>query len=414
MAIRLAWGRDELEHRVAVVTEALRIKKEQAEKATLAKSRFLASASHDLRQPTHALGLFVARLQQFPMEPEQRNVVDSLDASVRSLQDLLDGFLDLSRLESGSVSALFKPVSVGALLESLRPILEPIARAKGLRLRIRPCPWWVRSDPVLLHRMVMNLALNAVRYTERGTVLIAGRLAAGGLGVRVEVWDSGIGIAPDHQQDIFREFFQVDAKPAGRGRAVGLGLGLGLSIVERTAKLLGCHMELRSAAGCGTRFSIVLEQRIAAVQEQVGPVERRAEVFADLADVRVLLLEDDSAARLAAVTLLESWGCAVFSASTTQQACAVVHTEGVPDIIVSDYHLGGGDSGLQAIAAVRGLAQRRVHACLMSGDTDIVLQQNAKSAGLTLLQKPVRPAKLRSLLRRFAASPSPGGSAASE
>jgi signal transduction histidine kinase/ActR/RegA family two-component response regulator len=412
MAIRLAWGRDELEHRVAVVTEALRIKKEQAEKATLAKSHFLASASHDLRQPTHALGLFVARLQQFPMEPQQRDVVDSLDASVRSLQDLLDGFLDLSRLEAGSVSAHLKPVSVGALLESLRPILEPIARAKGLRLRIRPCPWWVRSDPVLLHRMVMNLALNAVRYTERGTVLIAGRLAAGGLGVRVEVWDSGIGIAPDHQQDIFREFFQVDAKPAGRGRAVGLGLGL--SIVERTAKLLGCQMELRSAAGCGTRFSIVLEQRIAAVQEQVGPVERRAEVFADLVDVRVLLLEDDSAARLAAVTLLESWGCAVFSASTTQQACAVVHAEGVPDIIVSDYHLGGGDSGLQAIAAVRGLAQRRVHACLMSGDTDIVLQQNAKSAGLTLLQKPVRPAKLRSLLRRFAASPSPVGSAASE
>jgi signal transduction histidine kinase len=412
MAIRLAWGREELEHRVAVVTEALRIKKEQAERATLAKSHFLASASHDLRQPTHALGLFVARLQQFSMEPQQRHLVDSLDASVRSLQDLLDGFLDLSRLEAGSVSAHMKPVSVGALLESLWPILEPVARAKGLRLRIRPSSWWVRSDPVLLHRMVMNLALNAVRYTDTGTVLIACRLADGGQGLRIEVWDSGIGIAPNHQQDIFREFFQVDAKPTGRGRPMGLGLGL--SIVERTAKLLGCHMELRSAVGCGTRFSIVLDQRIAAVEEQVGPTERRAEVFADLAAVRVLLLEDDSAARLAAVALLESWGCEVLAAATAQQACAVVQAEGVPDIIVSDYHLGAGDSGLQAIADVRSLAQRRVHACLMSGDTDPVVQQSAKAAGLTLLQKPVRPAKLRSLLRRFAASPGSGGARGAE
>jgi signal transduction histidine kinase len=408
MAIRLAWGRDEMAHRVAVVTEALRIKKEQAEEATQAKSHFLASASHDLRQPTHALGLFVARLQQFPMEPQQRQLVDSLDASVRSLQDLLDGFLDLSRLEAGSVSAHLQPVSVGALLESLRPILEPSARAKGLRLRIRPSNWWVRSDPVLLHRMVMNLALNAVRYTERGTVLIACRLADGGQGVRIEVWDSGIGIAPDHQQDIFREFFQVNAKqPVGRGRPMGLGLGL--SIVERTAKLLDCRLELRSAAGCGTRFSIILNQRIAAVAEQVSPAERRAEVFADLAGVRVLLLEDDNAARLAARALLESWGCMVFAAATAQQACAVVQSEGIPDIIVSDYHLGGGDNGLHAIAVVRDLAQYRVHACLMSGDTDVVVQQNAKSAGLTLLQKPVRPAKLRSLLRRFAASPGTGG-----
>jgi len=134
--------------------------------------------------------------------------------------------LDLSRLEAGSVSAHLQPVSVGAMLEYLRPILEPSARAKGLRLRIRPSTCWVRSDPVLLHRMVMNLALNAVRYTERGTVLIACRLAEGGQGARIEVWDSGIGIAPDHQQDVFREFFQVNAKqPVGRGSAHGLGPG---------------------------------------------------------------------------------------------------------------------------------------------------------------------------------------------
>jgi len=161
-----------------------------------------------------------------------------------------------------------------------------------------------------------------------------------------------------------------------------------LSVVERTAKLLGCRLALRSAAGCGTRFSIVLDQRIAALAEQVSPAERRAEVFADLTGVRVLLLEDDNAARVAAQALLESWGCVVFTAASVQQACAVVQAEGVPDIVVSDYHLGGGDSGLNAIAAVREVAQYRVHACLMSGDTDVAVRRTARSAGLTLSRNP--------------------------
>lgn len=406
MAIRLAWGRDEMENRVASVTHALRLKKEQAEDATQAKSRFLASASHDLRQPTHALGMFVARLGQLPMDHQMRHLVTNLDLSVRSLQDLLDGLLDLSRLDAGSIQARSSPMSLAALLESLLPTLEPIAQAKGLRLRIRPTTLWVQSDAVLLQRVVMNLAINALRYTDRGTVLLACRPGFGGRGVRIEVWDSGIGIAQEHQQNIFKEFYQVDVGNALRERAFGLGLGL--NIVERTARLLEAQVSLRSATGCGTRFSIALPHRIVALAEQTPVSGRIAAAVADLIGVRVLLVEDDRAARLAVCELLESWGCVVSPAGNADEARALLQGGHTPDVIVSDYQLGPGDNGLQAIASLRALAQRDVQACLMSGDTDPQLQTDAKNAGLTLLHKPVRPAKLRSLLRRLAASGSAG------
>jgi len=405
MAIRLAWGRDELEHRVEVVTQALRLRKEQAEEATQAKSRFLASASHDLRQPTHALGMFVARLGQLPMDDQMRHLVDSLDLSVRSLQDLLDGLLDLSRLDAGSIQVRLRPLSMGALLESLLVTLEPVAQAKGLRLRIRPTTLWVQSDAVLLQRIVMNLAQNALRYTDRGTVLIACRPDGAGRGVRIEVWDSGIGIAPEHQQDVFKEFYQVNVGSALRERAFGLGLGL--NIVQRTARLLGGRVSLRSAVGRGTRFSVVLPHRILAPSEPTLPTARIAGSVTDLVGVSVLMIEDDNAARLAVCELLQSWKCVVVAAGSADAARDLVRDGLVPDVIVSDYQLGAGDDGLQAIASLRALVGHDVPACLMSGSTAPALQAAAKNAGLTLLHKPVRPAKLRSLLRRLAASGTP-------
>lgn len=403
MAIRLAWGRDEMEQRVAAVTQELRLKKEEAENATLAKSRFLAAASHDLRQPTHALGMFVARLEQLSLDTQTRELVGNLEASVQAMQDLLDGLLDLSRLESGAVQVNVDGVSIGVLFNGLRAALEPIASDKGLRLRVRPTDLWARTDAVLLQRMVMNLGHNALRYTERGTVLISCRAVDAGRNLRIEVWDSGIGISPEHQTEIFKEFYQVGN--ARRDRSYGLGLGL--NIVERSAQLLGHRVAVRSNLGCGTRVSITLPM----VPPPAPKPELAApETVVSLAahGVRVLVLEDDDFARDAIQELLASWDYDVRASTTLAQAMGVVRHGFMPDVIVSDYRLGEGENGLMAIDRLRELADRNIPACLMSGDTDGELMQTAKSANLTLLHKPVRPAKLRSLLRRLVETPPQG------
>ncbi|MDZ7920621.1 ATP-binding protein [Rhodoferax sp.] len=397
MAQRLAWGREEMEFRVESATRELRLKKEEAETATLAKSRFLAAASHDLRQPTHALGMFVARLGQLPLDAPTRQLVASLEASVQSMQDLLDGLLDVSRLDAGAVQVKIGPVNMGELFHSLRKALQPLAESKGLRLRIRPSPYWAMTDPVLLQRMVMNLANNAIRYTERGTVLITCRRVEGGRAVRLDVADSGIGISPTHQEDIFREFYQVGN--SGRDRAQGLGLGL--NIVERTAQLLGHSITLRSALGCGTRFSIHLPVA-QAVDASAALVSVDPQGLGGVEGMRVLVIEDDGFALEAIRDLLSSWGCVVNAAATVAQALDFVNAYAAPDVVLSDFRLGEARNGLDVIAMVRAHARRDIPACLMSGDTDAGLIQAARDAGLTLLHKPVRPAKLRSFLRRSA------------
>lgn len=404
MAIRLAWGRDEMEQRVNAVTQELRLKKDEAERATLAKSRFLAAASHDLRQPTHALGMFVARLRQLPMDEPTHQLVGSLDASVQAMQDLLDGLLDISRLDAGAVPVHVRPVNLGDMLNSLRVALVSVAVEKGLRLRVRPTRLWAMSDPVLLQRILMNLASNALRYTERGTVLVCCRAVDGGLGVRVDVLDSGIGISAEHQSDIFKEFYQVGNAARDRVR----GLGLGLNIVERSAQLLGHPLGLRSSPGCGTRFSITVP---AAPVSEPEPTVVLADTspIAALEGVQILVIEDDDFSLEALCDLLESWGCRVSAAASQDQARGLLLNGYVPDAIVSDYRLGAQGNGLRLIADLRALAGRDIPACLMSGDTDAGLMQAAKEADLTLLHKPVRPAKLRNLLRHLVVAPHHSG-----
>ncbi|WP_240792011.1 ATP-binding protein [Rhodoferax bucti] len=397
MAQRLAWGREELEYRVEAATRELRIKKEEAETATLAKSRFLAAASHDLRQPTHALGMFVARLGQLPLDAQTRQVVGSLEASVHSMQDLLDGLLDVSRLDAGAVQVHRVATPVDELFQGIRKALSPVADGKGLRLRVRPSSQWALTDPVLLQRMVMNLANNALRYTERGTVLVSCRVVDAGTQLRIDVADSGIGISPEHQRDIFREFYQV-GNP-GRDRAQGLGLGL--NIVERTAKLLGHTVALRSGLGCGTRFSITLPR---ALPREVPVATFHASEpagFQELEGMRILIVEDDGFALEALRDLLSSWGCVVNAAANVQDALDFINAYPAPDLVLSDFRLGEERNGIDVIEMVRSHARRQIPACLMSGDTDTTLIQAAQFSGLTLLHKPVRPAKLRSLLRRL-------------
>jgi signal transduction histidine kinase len=385
-------------------TRSLRTQTREAESATRAKSRFLAAASHDLRQPTHALGMFVARLGQLPLDEATRDVVSNMDASVHALQDLLDGLLDISRLEAGVVRPVPMAAPMEEIFQNLRKALQPIAQGKGLRLRIRESKEWYFSDPVLLQSMLMNLASNAVRYTPQGTVLVTCRVTEGGTRLRLDVSDSGVGIAAEHQQAIFQEFYQV----ANSGRDRALGLGLGLSIVERTAKLLGHSVSLRSQPGCGTRFSIVVpradERDVASRRgrEERAALSEGSAGQGELIGIQVLMVEDDPLVRQAVQELLVSWGCEVHAVPDLDQAEAYLEKGASPDILLSDYRLGGARTGLQVIEAVRARRGEALPACLMSGDIDAALMQTAKAAGLTLLHKPVRPAKLRSLVRHLA------------
>lgn len=403
MALRLAWGRDELEQRVEAVTKELRERKEEAESATMAKSRFLAAASHDLRQPIHALGMFVARLAQFPMDANMRQLVQHLDSSVQAMQNLLDGLLDVSRLDAGAVTANVRPVSINVIFDFVRVSNTPLARDKGVRLRVRPTTYWCLSDPVLLQRMVMNLANNALRYTPTGTVLICCRMVNNGADLRIDVMDSGVGIAPEHQTDIFKEFFQVGN--AARDRSQGLGLGL--NIVQRSARLLGHAVKLESAPGRGTRFSIVVPTASAPLLSVSRDTEASALVASpqsSLGGVRVLVVEDDFSSRQAQDELLQSWGCEVLAVGTAAHAYKSVEQGFQADVVISDFRLGGESNGLDVIDQIRHLAGWVVPACVVSGDTDADLMQAARAASLTLLHKPVRPAKLRSLVRHLANS----------
>ncbi|MBK1685783.1 hybrid sensor histidine kinase/response regulator [Rhodoferax fermentans] len=370
-------------------------RKDQAEAASLGKSRFLAAASHDLRQPAHALGMFVARLTQLPQQDAAtRELVAGVDASVRALQEMLDAFFDYSRLDAPSMEVRLAAFPVNQLLDQLRISFDAMAAAKGLRLHIRPSPIWVHSDPVLLHRVLLNLLSNAVQHTHRGCVLVSCRPGSGHGQARIEVWDSGIGIASEYHEKIFQEFFQISNPERDRHK----GLGLGLSLVQRACLLLNHPVTLRSQPGCGTRFCVQVPMvpAPAVVAPVAVPMDPPG---SELAGLRVLLIEDDALGGVALAGLLRSWGCQVTSAVDVPTACALVSRSQPPAFVLSDYRLPGVYNGIDAICLLRQTLGADLPACVISGDTETSVRQQVQSAGLVLLQKPVRPAKLRNLLR---------------
>lgn len=377
-------------------TQGLREKHEEAEQANLAKSRFLAAASHDLRQPAHALGLFMDRLQQLSVEPQFKGLVTSANAAVREMQDMLDGMFDLSLLDAESTQVEVQEFPINHLFDALRDTLAHEASAKGLRLRIRPSAAWLQSDPTLLRRILLNLVGNAIRYTPHGSVLVTCRPTQGGTHARLEVRDSGIGIAPEDHGKVFQEFYQVSNPQRDRR----LGLGVGLSIVERCCGLMGHPLSLRSSLGAGTRVSITVPVTTA-----------RPEVSAEGAGLssvpsassshHVMVIEDDEMGRVALTGLLESWGHSVIAVDGAQMAVNMLQKHQPPDLIISDLRLGGGSNGIDAVLMLREAAGQDIAAYVISGDTDTQVRQQVQAAGLILMSKPVRPAKLRSLLRHL-------------
>lgn len=374
----------------------LQAKKDLAESANQAKSRFLSAASHDLRQPAHALGLFMSQLVPLPLAPPARHLVDCANAAVRDMQSMLDGMFDLSRLDAESTQRQIRPFAISGVLTSLHNGYAAAASDKGLRLRVRPCNAWVESDPVLLKRILHNLVSNAIRYTPQGSVLVACRRAANAGQLHIEVRDSGIGIAPQDQERIFQEFYQVDNPQRDRRQ----GLGVGLSIVQRCCRLLNLPLSLRSNLGCGTTYRLTVPLT---TPPPVATPESQAlaSVKNDLAGATVLVIEDDAMNRDALAGLLTSWGCRVLVAQDLATAQAQCPSAQWPDVIVSDYRLAGNMNGLDIIQALRVQAGRDLPACVISGDTQAQVTQSVQAAGLVLLSKPVRPAKLRGLLRHL-------------
>jgi len=361
--------------------------KEALDRANAAKTRFLAAASHDLRQPMQAVVLLVENLQERVHEPGVRRIVDNISSSVTAMSSLLNEILDISRFDAGAVKPQRQSVAIEEVLQRLRTSLAEPAARKGLRLRIRPSSAVVETDPILLYRMLSNLVHNAVRYTNRGGVLVACRARMDGL--LIEVWDTGIGIGPTQIHEIFREFYQVDNPQRDRDQ----GLGLGLAIVERTARVLEHPIAVRSRLGRGSVFSVLVRYGEASRARPAVPVAAAL----PLAGCNVLVVEDSREIREAMTVLLEGWGCRVLAAASGSEAEARARTESALHAIVADYNLPGGENG---IAVLRRLAARHARASqvLMSGDIDPALMREAEAAGIPLLHKPLKPARLRALL----------------
>lgn len=363
----------------------------EAEAANRAKSRFLAAASHDLRQPVHALSLFADALQHARSDGEGRHIAQQIEASVAALSASFDALLEVSRLDAGVLQARREMVALGPLLSRLGDEYGRLAKERGLGFACRPRELSVLTDPVLLERILRNLLDNAIRYTPRGRVLLAARRRAGA--VRLEVWDSGIGIAPEEQAQVFEEFYQVGNPERDRRQ----GVGLGLSIVKRSAALLGHPLSLASRVGKGTRVALELPFATAAALGAPAPAANPA--TAALMGCVVAVIDDDPAALAATELFLRELGARVISADSALGALErLTSSDLVPDLVVSDYRLRGAHTGIAALATLRDKFGHTLPGVLVTGDTVSDELQQVSTNGLLVLHKPVTPSRLTQAL----------------
>jgi signal transduction histidine kinase len=392
MAASLQASQEHLQARIDEATRKLTEQKEEAERANNAKSRFLAAASHDLRQPMHALGLFVGALKERIVYPEVSSIVQNIEASVTAMDSLFNALLDISRLDAGVFHPNIVDFPINRLLDRLRVEFAPQALEKWLRFKVMPCSAMVRSDPMMLERIMLNLVSNALRYTGQGGVVVGCRRHPGGL--RIEVWDSGTGIPQDRLHDIFHEFVQVGNPERDRNR----GLGLGLAIVERMARLLGTRVVVRSRLHRGSVFAIDVALGSQNRPARVNLKEIAAGAMHKL-DLCVAVIDDEAAILDGMRVLLENWGCRVLTATSGAEVLQLLSArQHTPDLIVSDYRLRDGENGIALIRAIQAAWGATIPGVLISGDTAPERLHEAQESGFHLLHKPVSPAKLRLLI----------------
>ena len=361
----------------------LRAARDAAEEANRSKSRFLAAASHDLRQPMQSLLLFLDVLKPH-VAPKGQDALKHLGRGLDALRDLLDSLLDISRLDAGIVQPAIEDFAVGQVVEQIGSAYAPVAAAKGLNLHVTNCEAAVRSDRTLLGRMVRNLIENALRYTDQGHITIACREEENSL--RIEVADTGIGIPPEHLERIWEEFHQVGNPERDRNR----GLGLGLAIVQRLSSLLEHPVEVRSILGGGSVFSI--EVPLGRAEPRQAPVSA-TEVAGN--GRFAVLVDDDAIVLLGLKATFEAWGYEVLAAGSADRALAALEVIGQrPDIVVADYRLREGRNGTEAILRVREAYGASIPGIILTGETGAEAQRDAAEHTLGIIHKPVTPRQL--------------------
>jgi signal transduction histidine kinase len=383
-----------LEESYATLERKVEQRTRQLEVANEAKSRFLAAASHDLRQPLHALGLFVGQLRERMRADERKRVIGSIDTALAAMNELFNALLDISKLDAGATTMEISDFPVAQLLAHAETTFVEAAREKGLSFSVVHCRAWVRSDFILLERIVFNLISNAVRYTHRGGLVVGCRRRGNSL--RIEVWDNGTGIAADQQDKIFGEFYRL-GEPDRDRRA---GLGLGLAIVDRLCRLLDHPIQVRSMLGKGSVFTVVVPMVKAQVKAAAVPAPAPQRL--DLSSGKlVVVIDDDPLVREGMGGLFRSWGCKVITAETDSKALkGLAAADHLPDLIISDYYLSEGKTGLEAIEQLRSALSAQIPAFLISGDTNSKPQREAKAKGYHLLHKPVDPMALRAMFNQ--------------
>lgn len=366
----------------------------EAQQALLAserKSRFLAAASHDLRQPIHAITLFGAALAAEPLEGRTRYLVDRLLRSLSGLDELFNRLLDISRLDTGAITPRWSVFSVEPLFSTLEARFNGLAADRRIRFCVRArSGLYVRSDATLLIEMIMNLLSNAFRYTEQGGVLLAARRRHGEL--LIQVWDTGRGIAPEHIETIFGEFVQLDNPSRDRRK----GLGLGLAIVQRIGQALGHAVTVRSRPGRGSVFQISLPLVDAPAQELVAATSLDN---TKLDGLLVLAIDDEIDVLIAMEALLSSWGCYVLLARSLPEALdRLASSERFPDVLLTDHVLGNGVTSTHVVESVRAAVPVELVIAVISGEAEPSLETQAVTQGWGYMTKPVNPARLREFL----------------
>ena len=418
-AIDLKVQADELAAQLRVETLAAEAARREAEIANRAKTQFFTAASHDLRQPLHAMGLFAEALRQRVRghagssqeptpegaarrvvdDPEVAQLVNSINESVDALEGLFSELLDITRIDSGVIEVHPQHFEVGDILRKLRLHFEPSAFEKGLALRLRGGAKVVFADPLLVERILRNLVSNAIRYTNDGSVLVGSRQR--GESVLLQVWDTGLGIVEAEQLRIFDEFYQVPNTPRVSPDQ-RKGLGLGLAIVKRLAGLMAAKLTMRSTPGRGTVFTLELPSGRAPRPSALLSVPGKGPVGITLAGRRIVIVEDEPAVRAGLEVLLAGWGAQIdaFDSVTASRAWAERSDPSVvkPDLLIVDYRLEDGLDGVDAIKALRARFGTAIPAILVTGSTMTGHEKEAHDHNFHLLIKPVVPNKLRAMI----------------
>jgi len=383
--------------------EDLKRARDEAERASVAKSKFLAAASHDLRQPVQALVFFASALATEVTAATAQPLLHDLSASLDGLNVLLDSLLDVSRLDAGIVQPRLTNFSLATLLARVQAEFGMLAADKRLTLKVLPTAAIVRSDPTLLERIIQNLISNAVRYTAQGRILVGCRTR--GQTLRIEVWDQGIGIPDDRTTEIFQEFYQIGNTERDRSQ----GLGLGLAIVKRLSVLLDHPVQVRSVLGRGSMFRVEVPLVGFNRSNNIGFLVQADAPAARDGKGSIVVIDDEVTILRGLKVVLEGWGYAVITATSQAEAMSQLKewSQG-PDLIIADYRLRLGRTGIQAIRHIRAsYGNRSIPSILITGDTDPDRLQEAEASGYRLLHKPVTPPLLQSVLESYRTADQP-------